>query len=378
MDKVLRGLVIGILVLTIVSLYFANSLFSKRELLTKRNTALEDQIVKVAKTIEAADAADATVPEVQKDISEVTERELANPEKESVLEGYQAKLETQNLPTLNFDNTDKRLQLRSLYALNADGSYKNSALDGKPETKGPGTMAELLDQLFERAKVQQATLNKTRAELSKMRELTSKNVEEVNKLKADGRVSKKAAKDATDKAAELEAAKADLEAKITKLTAEKRELDAEIADIKGQVNTLTEEKNAINDNLAKANEMVKDLKERLKGTNLGPMGSGEGATAVTSLTAGDKGKIIESNDEYKFVVVEFNDATMVEMLGPERQNPLPQLDLNVRRPGRKSAGGEFVTRIKLRQLIKGKNMVVADILSDWQQVAVEKNDVVFF
>lgn len=377
MDKVLRGLVVGILVLTIVSLYFANGLFAKRELLTKRNTTLEDQIVKVAKTVEAADAADATVPEIQKDISEVTERELSNPEKESVLEGYQAKIETQNLPTLNFDSTDKRLQLRSLYVLNPDGSYKISALDGKPETKGPGSMTELLDQLFERAKAQQATLNKTRAELSKMREHVSKNVEEVNKLKADGRVAKKSAKEAMDKAAAAEAAKADLEAKITKLTAEKRELDAEIADIKGQVNALTEEKNGINDELAKANGLVKELKERLKGTNLGSM-AGDSGTTVTSLTAGDKGKIIECNDEYKFVVVEFSDATMLEMLGNERQNPLPQLDLNVRRPGRKSAGGEFVTRIKLRQLIKGKNMVVADILSDWQQVAVEKNDVVFF
>lgn len=378
MDKVLRGLVIGILVLTIVSLYFANGLFAKRELLTKRNSTLEDQIVKVAKTVEAADAADATVPEIQKDISEVTERELSNPEKESVLEGYQAKLETQNLPTLNFDSTEKRLQLRSLYVLNPDGSYKISALDGKPETKGPGSMTELLDQLFERAKAQQATLNKTRAELSKMREMVSKNVEELNKLKTDGRVSKKSAKESAEKAAAAEAAKADLEAKITKLTAEKRELDAEIADIKGQVNTLTEEKSAINDELAKSNELVKELKERLKGTNLGPMAGGEGGTMVTSLTAGDKGKIIECNDEYKFVVVEFSDTTMLEMLGNERQNPLPQLDLNVRRPGRKSAGGEFVTRIKLRQLIKGKNMVVADILSDWQQVAVEKNDVVFF
>ena len=38
--------------------------------------------------------------------------------------------------------------------------------------------------------------------------------------------------------------------------------------------------------------------------------------------------------------------------------------------------GPFVDA--LRQAVRGKNFVVADILNDWQQAPVEKGDVVFF
>lgn len=379
MDKVLRGLVIVILVLTVVSLFFANKVFGKRELLMKRNSVLEDQVVKIAKTIEAEDPKDVAAVEAQKDDSKVTERETTNPEKINVLDGYAAKLETQNLPTLNYDNDAKRGQLRSLYAVDAEGNYKISSLDGKPEMKGPGTMQEILDQMLDRAKVQQATLNKTRAELAKMREHVTTTVEEVNQLKTEGRASMKAAKDANDRATTAENAKVELEGKIAKLTSEKRELNAEIANLNGDVTRITEQKDAANEELAKANELVKELKDRLKGVSLNPgASSGAGAVSVASLTTGDKGKIVEANDEYKFVVIELDNAALTEMLGPEKSNPLPLIEMQVRRPGRKSAAGEFVTRIKLRQLLKGKNMVVADILSDWQQVPVEKGDVVFF
>jgi len=47
----------------------------------------------------------------------------------------------------------------------------------------------------------------------------------------------------------------------------------------------------------------------------------------------------------------------------------------VRRPGEK---GEFVTRIRLRQTIRDKNIVIADILADWKQLDVQKGDVVYF
>ncbi len=378
MGKLLRGLVIVILILSVVSLIFANMLFAKRELLTKRNSVLEDQIVKLAKTIEAADPADVAAVELQKDASEVSERELANPEKESVLEGYQAKLEQQNLPTIDFGSTDKRLQLRSYYVIGPDGKPVLDPLDNKPATKGPGSMQELLDRLFERAKSQQAALNKTRAELTKMRDLLTTAVGDINKLKADGRTTKKELKDTRDQVAALTTEKEALEGKVAKLTAEKKELSAELADTKNEVERLNEEKATITEELTAAKKLNEDLKKKMKGASGGTSMAQEGAVAVTALTAGDKGKIIESNDELKFVIIDFSNDAMTEMLGAERQNALPQLEMNVRRTGRQSAAGDFVTRIKLRQAVRGKNLVVADILSDWQQAPVEKGDVVFF
>ena len=93
---------------------------------------------------------------------------------------------------------------------------------------------------------------------------------------------------------------------------------------------------------------------------------------------GDKGKIVAVDDKLKFVVVELSDASMTEMLGEQRDRPLPQIELMVRRPGYKSATGEFITRIKFRQVLRQKNLIVADIQIDWQQAPVEVNDVVFF
>ncbi len=378
MGKLLRVLVIIILVLSTVSLLFAYKLFGKQELLTKRSSVLEEQVVKLAKTIEAADAADAAAPDVKKDVSEVTDRAIDNPDKEAVLEGYPIKLEQQNLPTLDFGSTDKRLQLRNYYAVGPDGQPVMDPLDNKPAVKGPGSMQELLDQAFDRAKAQQAALNKTRAELTKMREKATSFVEEINKLKTDGRAAKGEVKTAREQVTTLTGEKEALDARVAKLTTEKKELAAEVADAKNEVERLNEAKLTLTEDLAKAKEANEEMKKRLRGDGNRQTQDTTGVASVSSLSAGDKGKIIEANDELKFVIIDFSNDAITEMLGAERQNAMPQLEMNVRRTGRQSAAGEFVTRIKLRQIVRGKNLVVADILSDWQQAPVEKGDVVFF
>lgn len=375
----LRVLVyVSVLVLSVVALIFATKLFGKREVLTMRNSMLVEQIVKVAKTIEAADAPDVPAPELQKDISEVSDRELANTEKEAVLDGYAIKLEQQNLPTLDLGSTDKRRQLRNYFALDASGQPVLDPIDKKMTIKGPGSMQELLDQLFDRAKAQQATLNKTRSQLTKLRESLTVCVGDVNKVKGEARTAKKDAKEAREQTAALQAEKETLETRIAKLTAEKKELSAEVADAKNEAERLNEEKVTLSDELAKTKENNEELKKRMSGGGNRVAAADSSAAANVTLSAGDKGKIIETNDELKFAIVEFSNDAMTEMVGADRQNPLPQLEMNVRRIGRQSASGEFVTRIKLRQAVRGKNLVVADILSDWQQATVEKGDVVFF
>ncbi len=378
MAKVLRGLVIVILILSIVALFFSNELFKKRELLMKRNRVLTEQVINLAKTIEAADAPDAAAPELLKDVSEVSDRELANPERESVLENYPVKLEQANLPTLDYDNDAKRIQLKSYYVLGPDGKPELDPVDNMPRVRGPGSMQELLDQMFERAKAQQATLNKTRGELTKMRELLTASVDNINKLKIDGRITKKELTETKNTVVQLEGEKEQLEGRVAKLTAEKKELSAELADAKAEIERKNEEIVTVTEDLAQVKKMNEELIKKLKGLAGGGLDASVGGQVISSMSAGDKGKILEANDELKFVIIEFSNDAMTEMLGEERQNALPQFDMNVRRIGRTSAAGEFVTRVKLRQAVRGKNLVVADILSDWQQAPVEKGDVVFF
>ena len=376
MGNVLRVLVIVIMLLSAVSLYFASELYKKRELLTKRNNVLEEQVIKLAKTVESADAAEAEAPVVDKDTSEVSEREITNVEKMNVLEGYAVKLEQQNLPTLDFGSSDKRIQLRSYFAIGADGKPEPDPVDQRPRTRGPGTMDEILGQLFERSKAQQANLNKTRAELTKMRELVADSVTEINKLKGVGRVAKQDAKTERERATLLAADKTELEARMTKLNAEKKELSAEVADAKGEIETLRGDQEVLKDDLAKLNDKYQEALKKLSGANSNVV-QDQPHVAVAP-TAGDKGKVIETNDELKFAIIELSSEAIEELLGTERQNTLPQLEMNVRRIGRQSAAGEFVTRIKLRQAVRGKNFIVADILNDWQQTPVQKGDVVFF
>ncbi|MFA7174177.1 MAG: hypothetical protein WC340_12360 [Kiritimatiellia bacterium] len=380
MGKALKILVIIILLLSVISLGFAHLLFKKRELLTRRNQILENTVVNLAKTIESEDATDSTPPSVEKDIATVTDRELVNPEKEPMLQNYPIQLEQQNLPTLDLDNTKMRLQLRSYYVIDpVTGKPKIDELDQLPATKGPGSMVEVLEKVFARAKIQQAKLNSTRAELAKMRDKMTVAVEDINALKIAGRADKKTLNEKTQQITTLQSAVSDLETKAARLVNEKRELAAELADSRNEVENLNSELVAVKDDLTKAEVKNADWEKRWMGLKNSPMGGGDpDAIIVTALSAGDKGKIIEANDELKFAILEFSNEAIAEMLGPERTNQLPQLEMNVRRPGYKSASGEFITRIKLRQVVRGKNLIVADILSDWQQATVEKGDVVFF
>lgn len=379
MGKLMQVVVYVILVVSCVALFFANALFGKRELLQNRNVALEDSVIRIAKTIEAEDAKDVDAIEVMQDISEVSDRELATPEKKNVLAEYDAKLETANLPTLDLSTTSKRLQLRAFYVVGPDGKYVLDPVTQRPDSKGKGTMSELLGVVYERAKAQQAVLNKTRAELEKVRtDVVVPLVGEINTLKAKGREVCIELKETKETVVRLEGEKAELEDKNRRLENEKKELNAELADQKDQNDKLNEEKMVLQEDLDKAQKTIEEMKKKLAGRGPKKPNADGTMAAVAPLTAGDKGKIVSADNELKFCIVEFNETTMNELLGEARDRALPQLEMSVRRPGRKSASGEFVTRIKLRQWVKGKNLVIADILADWEQTASEKNDVVFF
>ena len=78
-----------------------------------------------------------------------------------------------------------------------------------------------------------------------------------------------------------------------------------------------------------------------------------------------------------FAIVEMSDSAMIELKGEDLRAPLPQFELCLRRPGFNGAAGEFVGRIRLRQEVKGKNFIVCDILSSWEQDPAKVNDIVF-
>ena len=383
MNKALHLVVYLILVVAIAALVFEKSLFDKRSLLGDRNRMLEDYIVKIASTIEKADAPRSMVsPEAKKDISPVEARQIDTPEMVNLLEEYNAQLEAGNLDTFKWDSSQVRIQLRQLYYLENGQTVPDVANYNKPMTKGKGTMAELLDQLFERAKAQQASLNTTRSALAELRGKFESEVSDYNRLKPEVRAAKVNEEELKQKVSQVNQEKMVLEEQVTKLKSRVEEQSGEITSLKDEVSTAKDETAVAKEECAALEKKVQQLQKLMQQmaqqqNQSSGTASAAGASAVTSLPVGNKGRIADVNNKLMFCVIEFTDEAMTQMLGSARQNALPSLTLGVLRKGFKGGAGEFVGKVRLRQSVAGKNFVIADVLGDWSQAPMEKGDVIF-
>lgn len=382
MNKVLHALVYIILVVAGAALFFELKLYEKRAMLVERNRLLEDYVVKIAATIEKADASKpSTLPEARKDVSPVEARIVETPETENLLEDYPLQLEESNLETFKWDNTKDRVQLRQLYLLDANGEpVPDAANYNEPMKKGKGTMDELLDQLFSRAKAQQSKLNTTRAELANLRGKIEQLVTEYNKVRPEVRQEKVLVEETKAKIPPIEKDRDAAQEQVKRIKGQIDDLNSEVASLKDEVTTAKDETEAVKEDLAKAQKKNEQLQKYLRqqASAPRPAASAAGATsAVTQLTEGSKGLIVDADNKLMFAIVEFSDAAMKELLGADRQGALPQLELGIRRKGFNGPAGEYVGRVKLRQAVPEKNYVVADIMGDWSQSPLEKGDAVF-
>lgn len=376
MNKILHVLVYVFLVLAGAALFFELQLNAKRSELTDRNRMQEDYIVRIARTVEKTEPDKTTTFEIKKDNSPVEARLVDSPDMENILEEYPAPLEQANLETFNWDGQSERTQLRTVYVLDADGK---PVMDGnEPLKRGKGTEDELLSKLFESAKAQQSRLNTTRAALADLRSKLESVVAELNKLKPEARQDKVTILEQREKMEKLEGDKSDLENQVTKVKSQIDELNGEISSLKDEVTTAKDETEAAKEETAKAKQLIESLRKMLK-ESIQTQGSKSAdiGVAVTSLPAGDKGKIVEADNDDMFAIVKFTDEAMRELKGENLDRPLPSIELGVKRPGFKGDAGEFVGRIRLRQEVKGKNYVVCDILDNWSQDKLQKNDVLF-
>ena len=383
MNKALHLIVYLILVVAVVALVLEKSLFDKRALLADRNRMLEDYIVKIAGTIEKADAPRSMVsPEAKKDISPIEARQIDTPEMVDLLEEYNAQLETGNLDTFKWDASQVRVQLRQLYYLENGQTVPDVANYNKPMTKGKGTMAELLDQLFDRAKAQQASLNTTRSALAELRGKFEAEVGDYNKLKPEVRAAKVNEEELKQKVSQVNQEKMILEEQVSKLKSRVEEQSGEITSLKDEVSTSKDETAAAKEECVALEKKVQQLQKLMQqmaqqqNQSAGATAA-SGVSAVTSLPAGHKGRVADVNNKLMFCVIEFSDEAMDQMLGSARQSALPALELGILRKGFNGAAGEFVGKVRLRQSVAGKNFVIADILGDWSQSPVEKGDVIF-
>lgn len=375
MNKALHALVYLFLILASASLWFELELNKKRQLLTDRNQLQEDFFVQIGRVIEKAEPNMDATAEIKKDISPIEAKIVDIPETENVLDDYSAHLEQSNLETYDWESPEIRKQLRAVYVLDHEG---NPLMDGtRPQMKGPGTEYELLNQLFESAKKMQEKLNTTRAELTKLRGMLDEEVAEINKLKPEMRQDKVTIVERNEKIAKLEEIKTDLENQIVKIKAQIEELNAEITSLKDEVVTAQNETEATKEELAKSQKLVEQLKKLIQEMIQRQAQDKGDRTNITSLPAGEKGKVIQADNKNMFAIIEFSDIAMKELKGDNLDRPIPIIELGVKRPGFKGAAGEFVGRIRLRQEVRDKNYVICDILGSWKQDELAADDVIF-
>lgn len=376
MNKALHVLVYVFLALAAAALWFELQLNAKRSLLTDRNRLQENYFVSISRTIEkAGPQKGAPLDPINMDVSPIEARVVDSPDMENVLDGYNGHLEQANLETYNWENPKDRAQLRAVYVLDAEG---NPVMDmGEPVMKGPGTEDELLGQLFESAKQQQARLNSTRAELVTLRGKLSSVVSELNRIKPAARQDKVTIVEKQERITKLEEEKTGLENQVTKIKAQIDELNTEITSLKDEVNTAKDEVELKKEELAKANKLIDQLKKLLQESIATQGATSAKGTAVTSIPVGDKGKIVIADNANMFAIVAFSEEAMKELKGPNLNQLLPVLELGVKRPGHTGDAGEFVGRLRIRQEVKGKPYVICDILGAWEQSKLQPNDIVF-
>ena len=377
MGKVLRVLVIVIMVLGLFAGYFAWVNFTQREVLIGRTHALEDVFVKLSRTLEAGDPPEVPQPSYpQRDLSPVTSRETENPERSAFWDAYNHKLEpsAQPVPTLDYSSTEKRRQLREFYRIDpATGKPVNDPLTGQPDTKGAGTQAELLNEAFERAKNQYALLNQTRAELVKVRDELVATIEETNRLKQEGRADKRIIEEREARIAQLEREKRELEDQKARIEEELKASRAELQEANDTIDKQNDDMQVLNTRIQNLERELKEAKGR--GPAIPLVGGALPDNGERQFTPGVHGKIVSFNEQWKFAVIEFSEDFMEQIT---REKVMPPLEVMVKRPGFQGTAGEFITRLRLRQVIHQQNLVVADILTDWQQAPLENGDAVFF
>ena len=378
MNKAVHALVYVILAVAGVALYFEMKLFEKKELLTDSNEQLRKCIVDLSSYIEAENAPQGAVLEAKQDVSPREAREVDDPEMVNLLEKYNSQYEATNIKCLDWGNAQSA-QLRRLYALDAEGNKQpDQANPGKFIMEGKDTAAELIKQIVGRAKYQKDTLKETRKELSVVRTKLQELVADYNELPKEIRLNKIEIEKKNKEIETLTAEKTKVETDLENSKKEVEDLKADVASLKDEVSAAKDETEAAKEDLEKSKKLVETLLSRLKNQSSGPRPVTGGPVAGGGqLTSGDKGKVASVQNEKLFVIVQFEDAALDELIGSERNGALPPHEMLVVRPAKGEGGKErIVGKIRLRQWTPKSNLVVADILKDWQQEPIEKNDVV--
>lgn len=372
MGKFLRVLVIFFFLFSAAALTLGILLFLKRELLKGRTQKLEDTIIMLGTTVETDPEVIEGKPEHQaRDISSCTAEILDPPDYSVFWNTYSNELELTAPATM--DIAAQKKELMTYYLRNPiTQKIDRDPITGYPITEGKGTMQEVLDNIIARAEQQYGRLNETRQQLIDLREEELKTIEDLNHRKRELR-------EALNKIVQLEATIRELEAKIVQLESEIRTLKARIADLEAEVIELKRTIVDREDTIAERDQQIAQLKKELDqalGDRRGPI-----ENVFAKIDSGRKGTIVSVDTQWNFVVFKVEPQLVEEitkiMDKLDEASKIPNLQFIVRR-NRDEGPGDFVTKIRFKQLRKDQDLCIADILTNWRQKPIKKGDLVWF
>lgn len=393
MGKFLKVVVVFIFLASIGAAFLAYMNFDKRKMLTGRAEMLEKAVGRLASTFDAADPVppDMAPDFVERDVEEVRAREISTPDTAHFWDGYRVELESTSGSKLDMRKINKDVmvgdvsvpQIRNFYFIGDDGKRIKTLDAYGYETKGKGTMSELLDQIQERASAQSSLLNETRKELAKVREELLDTIRELNNEKKLRRRNLVEAEELKSRIAALESSKADLQAKVNRL----ENANAQLTDEKRTADEALQAKNEEYDNL---NKQFTDLKKKYDEIRIGKVDTtgrdasedvlAKSAGAGRS-TPGVKGTVVFSAPDASFLIVKLTPEALEELTvtsedGSKATRPEEYM---VRRKGLAGPAGELVSRLRIESIRRdGSNLAVAINLTNWEQTPVAAGDEVFF
>lgn len=386
MGKFLRVLVVFIFILSIAALTLGTLLFVKREILKGRTNKLEQGLIRLARTLESEAPVVPETPAVypERDVSAVTAEILDNPTQGQFWEKYRQEYESLDQPVV--DLNPKRRDLMSYYKIDPiTSSPERDPITNLKKSDGPGTTQGVIDYVIEKAGEQYNLLTATRQQLQITRAELVETIKDLNQQKMTLR-------ERLVHIVKLNNDIAELNRIIEGLRRELQQANERIEEQKVQINDLEQAKLALEEKVdsltIKTEELqdiikglrgqIDDLKGLAAGTG-GGIGVGEGTVSLgrMDIAAGAKGNVVSVDAKYLFVVMELDQKFVDELLGTMTDGRLPMVDLLIQRGGGEGKP-KFVTKVRLTQLQQEKKLAIGEILTDWQQDAVEPGDSVFY
>ncbi len=212
-------------------------------------------------------------------------------------------------------------------------------------------MVAPLNQLATAAKYQLEMLNLTRQDLATTREALAKTEDElkVTKIQLDD-VNKKY-EIALATIVEKDSTINEKEVVIQSLEREKVELGGKIADLEFRTHALQVANRDLTDKLAEQSVRVETLEAQA-----------DPSKKIDNLAKGRQGVILYVDPNWNFVIFDISQESL--------ETVVPDLELIVHR------GERFVGKVRVSNV--EANLAVAEIMNDWQQAPVERNDEVIY